>query len=133
MTQVDARSEACDKLQMRAWLWAVLAAGVFTGCQPSYGDVCYDICKKGIECDDMRDPTEAERLECRQDCDDAELEANQSVERGEVTQACFDAVIDLFDCAVGLSCAELEGEDVPPECQDEVDTRNRACPEFTPI
>ncbi|MCA9548777.1 MAG: hypothetical protein KC933_02005 [Myxococcales bacterium] len=116
---------------MRAWMLALVAgAGLGTAaCQPSYADACYGVCKKSGECQLDRDLTKSEQLTCRAECESEAESVDEALADGTVTEACYDAAVDLLGCAKGLSCTLLLGSEVPDECKDELERRNEECPE----
>jgi len=106
-------------------LLAGFALALTTACEPSLETACQGFCDKAMEC--SSEVSEADVNECKGECTESQLEAERLLERGDLTDECYDAVRDTFDCANGLSCSEFESNDPPPECRDAVERVERDC------
>ncbi len=77
-----------------------------TACGGSFEAACKDFCDKSAECSSVA-ASDADLLKCKNDCELAELEGQQEIDAGTLTQRCYDATTDAFSCVSGLSCAEI--------------------------
>lgn len=112
--------------QMRRILLLVSLSFALTACGANFEGACKDFCDKSAEC--ASEPTsDADLLECKNDCEEAELDGQAEIKAGTLTQACYDATTEVFSCVAGLSCTELRREGTAPECAEVGAEFTRAC------
>lgn len=101
-------------------LWAGAA-----GCSNDLQGACASLCDRGFDCGRLGSVSELEA--CKQDCAADEVAALEDIERGIVTQACYDAAVALMDCGSGLTCRELLEDEIPPACRPQATEVDAAC------
>ncbi len=94
-----------------------------TACGLSYESTCKDSCQQLDACAVMGPDLAA----CESRCDSQGEQATRDVDSGRVTQACYDAAVDLNVCIGGQSCDVLNSGDVPQECVPDIERKAAAC------
>lgn len=106
---------------------ALLLGSCLAACGTSFEDACNQICEAQAEC--ATDATNESLDECRADCARRQSEADRQLDNGQITQACYDAARDNFDCISGGACDELNTEQPPAECAAFAEAVVRECPQ----
>lgn len=104
---------------------AALLAAV-TACSPTFDSACDDLCTTGARCMSPK-PTDPAVRQCKRDCKERGVMTQQRVDDGELSQACYDAVVDYFDCVAGVTCTEFNADEVPAGCKEIDDRGEREC------
>ena len=114
---VDPNPNPCHSPRVRRLLLLVPLSFALTACGGSFEGACKDFCDKSAECASAA-TSDANLLKCKNDCELAELEGQQEIDAGTLTQRCYDATRDAFSCVSGLSCAQINSGDAAPECAE---------------